>query len=219
MRVADRAAAVQGCRHQRATGAALSVATALLEACAHGDGGHVLLLAGGPCTVGPGQIVSQDYAEPLRTHKDLAKGTAKFFAPSAEFYDRMAHRLIENGQALDVFASCLDQVPPPSPPSLACCPRPCIPHNLPPSTQHCPRAPTGVAFGLQPLSRRRTPQPLSPFHVCGQCTRPHAYDPAPCLLNPVHGRPGLAWELGGRLLARAGRAFRRSVGRLRFPVR
>lgn len=101
---------MQGSRHQRATGAALSVAVGLLEACAHGDGGHVLLLAGGPCTLGPGQIVSRDYAEPLRTHKDLAKGTAKFFAPSAEFYDAMAHRLIENGQALDVFASCLDQV-------------------------------------------------------------------------------------------------------------
>lgn len=101
---------LQGSRHQRATGAALSVAVGLLESCAHGDGGHVLLLAGGPCTVGPGQIVSRDYAEPLRTHKDLAKGTAKFFAPSAAFYDGMAHRLIENGQALDVFASCLDQV-------------------------------------------------------------------------------------------------------------
>lgn len=91
------------------------MATALLESCAHGDGGHVLLLAAGPCTVGPGQIVSRDYAEPLRTHKDLAKGAAKFFAPSAAFYDRMAHRLIENGQAMDVFASCLDQVTSPPP--------------------------------------------------------------------------------------------------------
>eukprot|EP00892_Ulva_mutabilis_P000729 jgi/Ulvmu1/10657/UM066_0038.1 len=102
-------ASAPGCRHQRATGAALSVAAAVLEACAHGNGGHVLLLAGGPCTLGPGQIVSLDYAEPLRTHKDLAKGAAKFFATSAAFYDRMAHRLIENGQAMDVFASCLDQ--------------------------------------------------------------------------------------------------------------
>lgn len=101
---------LQGMRHQRATGAALSVAVALLESCAHGDGGHVLLLAGGPCTMGPGQIVSRDYAEALRTHKDLEKGAAKFFAPAAAFYDGMAHRLIENGQALDVFASCLDQV-------------------------------------------------------------------------------------------------------------
>lgn len=103
---------LQGMRHQRATGAALSVAVALLETCARGDGGHVLLLAGGPCTMGPGQIVSRDYAEALRTHKDLEKGAAKFFAPAAAFYDGMAHRLIENGQALDVFASCLDQVRP-----------------------------------------------------------------------------------------------------------
>jgi hypothetical protein len=103
---------VQGERHRRCTGAALAVAVSLLEATAYMESGRIMLLTGGPATVGPGAIVSVDYAESLRTHKDLDKGSAKHFTASAAFYDGLAHRLIENGQALDVFACALDQVCP-----------------------------------------------------------------------------------------------------------
>ena len=101
---------MQNQRHQRCTGAALAVAVSLLEASAYTEAGRVMLLTGGPATVGPGAIVGLDYEEALRTHKDLDKGSAKHFNASSGFYDGLAHRLIENGQALDVFACALDQV-------------------------------------------------------------------------------------------------------------
>lgn len=107
---ADQVWRVQGERHKRCTGAALAVAVSLLEASAYNEAGRIMLLTGGPATVGPGAIVAADYAEALRTHKDLDKGSAKHFQASAAFYDGLAHRLIENGQALDVFACALDQV-------------------------------------------------------------------------------------------------------------
>lgn len=103
-------ACLQGQRHHRCTGAALAVAVSLLEASAFTEAGRIMLLTGGPATVGPGAIVTADYAEALRTHKDLDKGSAKHFTASSGFYDGLAHRLIENGQALDVFACALDQV-------------------------------------------------------------------------------------------------------------
>ncbi len=59
----------QGQRAQRATGAAVSVAVGLLECCAPGLGGRVLLMTAGPCTVGPGVVVGLDLAEPFRNHK------------------------------------------------------------------------------------------------------------------------------------------------------
>jgi hypothetical protein len=71
-----------------------------------------VLITSGPCTVGPGQVVSRDRSEAMRTHHDLSKGRAPWFAAAANFYDGIAHRLIENGQSLDIFAASLDQARP-----------------------------------------------------------------------------------------------------------
>jgi protein transport protein SEC23 len=100
----------QGRRARRCTGAALAVAVALLEATARGAGGRALLFTAGPCTSGPGAIVGEDFSEAIRTHHDMAKGRARHYGTACEFYDGLAHRLIDSGQALDVFAACLDQV-------------------------------------------------------------------------------------------------------------
>ncbi|CAA7027277.1 unnamed protein product [Microthlaspi erraticum] len=99
-----------GCRPLRCTGVALSVAVGLLGACSPGTGARIIALVGGPCSEGPGTIVSKDLSEPLRSHKDLDKGAAPFYEKAEKFYDGLANQLVDQGHVLDIFASALDQV-------------------------------------------------------------------------------------------------------------
>jgi protein transport protein SEC23 len=107
---ADAPPAGRGMRPARATGMALSVATALLEAGGAPSGGRILLFTGGPATVGPGVIVAADQAEELRSHKDFEKGSARHWTAATAFYRRLGERLVAASLALDVFACALDQV-------------------------------------------------------------------------------------------------------------
>eukprot|EP00820_Chromera_velia_P026327 Cvel_10288.t1-p1 / transcript=Cvel_10288.t1 / gene=Cvel_10288 / organism=Chromera_velia_CCMP2878 / gene_product=Protein transport protein SEC23, putative / transcript_product=Protein transport protein SEC23, putative / location=Cvel_scaffold617:73357-76732(+) / protein_length=303 / sequence_SO=supercontig / SO=protein_coding / is_pseudo=false len=52
-------------RAQRCTGVALSVCVGLLECCASLQSARIITFLGGPCTVGPGQVVSTALAEPI----------------------------------------------------------------------------------------------------------------------------------------------------------
>ncbi|XP_010475248.1 PREDICTED: protein transport protein SEC23 [Camelina sativa] len=99
-----------GRRQSRCTGVALSVATGLLGACFPGTGARIVALIGGPCSEGPGTIVSKDLSEPLRSHKDLDKDAAPFYKKAEKFYDALANQLVNQGHVLDLFASALDQV-------------------------------------------------------------------------------------------------------------
>ncbi|XP_065030481.1 protein transport protein SEC23 F-like [Musa acuminata AAA Group] len=98
-----------GNRDLRCTGVALSVAAGLLGACTGGTGARIIALVGGPCTVGPGLIVSNDQSEPVRSHKDLDKDAAPYFHKAVKFYDNLAKQLVSQGHVLDLFASALDQ--------------------------------------------------------------------------------------------------------------
>ncbi|XP_077212973.1 protein transport protein SEC23 E-like [Tasmannia lanceolata] len=99
-----------GNRALRCTGVALSVAAGLLGACMPGTGARIIALVGGPCTEGPGTIVSKDLSEPVRSHKDLDKDAAPHFNKAVKFYDNIAKQLVSQGHVLDLFASALDQV-------------------------------------------------------------------------------------------------------------
>lgn len=99
-----------GNRSLRCTGVALSVASGLLGACLPGTGARIIALVGGPCTEGPGMIVSKDLSEPVRSHKDLDKDAAPHFHKATKFYDNLAKQLVSQGHVLDLFASALDQV-------------------------------------------------------------------------------------------------------------
>ncbi|KAI5406399.1 protein transport protein SEC23 [Lathyrus oleraceus] len=99
-----------GKRPARCTGVALSVAAGLLSACVPGTGARIITLVGGPCTEGPGTIVSKDLSDPVRSHKDLDKDAAPYFKKAVKFYDGLAKQLVSQGHVLDVFASALDQV-------------------------------------------------------------------------------------------------------------
>ncbi|MBA0616248.1 hypothetical protein Godav_016311 [Gossypium davidsonii] len=99
-----------GHRASRCTGVALSVAAGLLGACLPGTGARIVALVGGPCTEGPGTIVSKDLSEPVRSHKDLDKDAAPYFKKAVKFYDSLAKQLVSQGHVLDLFASALDQL-------------------------------------------------------------------------------------------------------------
>ncbi|KAF3791749.1 transport protein [Nymphaea thermarum] len=97
-------------RAARCTGVALSAAAGLLGACVQGTGARIIALVGGPCTEGPGTIVSKDLSDPVRSHKDLDKDAAPHFHKAVKFYDNLAKQLVSQGHVLDIFASALDQV-------------------------------------------------------------------------------------------------------------
>ncbi|GMH08057.1 hypothetical protein Nepgr_009897 [Nepenthes gracilis] len=99
-----------GNRALRCTGVALSVAASLLGACLPGTSARIIALVGGPCTEGPGTIVSKDLSEPARSHKDLDKDAAPYFQKAVKFYDNLSKQLVSQGHVLDLFASALDQV-------------------------------------------------------------------------------------------------------------
>ena len=99
-------------RPQRCTGVALSTAVALLETNFANTGARVQLFTGGPCTVGPGQVVGKELTEPMRSHHDIEKETAntKYVKKASKHYAAVAKRAVAAGHVVDVFACALDQV-------------------------------------------------------------------------------------------------------------
>lgn len=112
-------------RPARATGSALSVATSLLHLAVPRRGARVLLFTSGPCTSGPGAIVSRLKEEDIRSHADLARKAEPLHQPACEFYAKLAYPTTTPTDAkqkappkqthppyhvVDVFACSLDQV-------------------------------------------------------------------------------------------------------------
>lgn len=98
------------CRSRRATGAALNIATSLLEVAYPGYGGHIITFFSGPGTIGPGQIAGLPLKETIRLHRDIREGKASYLKNSTEFYNRLTQRLVANGHCIDFFIGALDQV-------------------------------------------------------------------------------------------------------------
>ena len=99
-------------RPSRCTGVAVSAAVALLETNFANTGARVQLFTGGPCTIGPGQMVAKELSEPMRSHHDIEKENAntKFVKKASKHYAAVAKRAVSAGHAVDVFACALDQV-------------------------------------------------------------------------------------------------------------
>ncbi|CAD6245492.1 unnamed protein product [Miscanthus lutarioriparius] len=97
-------------RPSRCTGVALSVAASLLGVCVPGSGARIMAFVGGPSTEGPGSIVSKSLSEPIRSHKDLNKGSAPLYNKAVKFYEDISKQLVNQGHVLDLFACALDQV-------------------------------------------------------------------------------------------------------------
>ncbi|KAG0478003.1 hypothetical protein HPP92_012722 [Vanilla planifolia] len=97
-------------RPSRCTSTALSVAACLLGVCVPGSGARIMAFVGGPSTEGPGLIVSKILSEPIRSHKDLEKGSAPLYSKAVKFYEGLSKQLVHQGHVLDLFACALDQV-------------------------------------------------------------------------------------------------------------
>ncbi|KAJ6000421.1 hypothetical protein N7481_000830 [Penicillium waksmanii] len=97
-------------RALRCTGVALSVAVGLLETSFQNAGGRIMNFTSGPATDGPGQVVSPELKEPIRSHHDIDRDNIKFYKKAVKFYDNLAKRAANNGHVIDIFAGCLDQV-------------------------------------------------------------------------------------------------------------
>ena len=106
-------------RPSRSTGAALSVATSMLQMAIPRRGARIMLFTSGPCTAGPGAIVSRLKEDDMRSHADLAKKAEPLHKPACEFYAKLAHQGQQGGDkvqkiapyhTVDVFACSLDQV-------------------------------------------------------------------------------------------------------------
>jgi len=119
-------------RVARCTGCALSIATSLLDIALPRRGARVMMFVGGPCTSGPGAIVSRLKTEDIRSHADLRRNAEPLHKPACEFYAGLSKRhaagatggkqgkgsgtqAAANASAMschvvDVFACSLDQV-------------------------------------------------------------------------------------------------------------
>ncbi|KZT37080.1 hypothetical protein SISSUDRAFT_1129918 [Sistotremastrum suecicum HHB10207 ss-3] len=97
-------------RALRCAGVALSVAVGLLESTFAQTGARIMMFAGGPCTEGPGMVVSNELREPIRSHHDIDRDSVKHFKRATKFFEALAKRAANNGHAVDLFAGCLDQV-------------------------------------------------------------------------------------------------------------
>ncbi|CAO3636907.1 unnamed protein product [Cunninghamella echinulata] len=97
-------------RSQRCTGVAMNIAIGILEASFPNTGARIMLFSGGPATEGPGMVVSTELREPIRSHHDIDKETAKHFKKAVKYYEGLAKRASTNGHAIDIFAGCLDQI-------------------------------------------------------------------------------------------------------------
>ena len=98
-----------GRRSLRATGAALSVAVAMLEACAQGCGTRLMLFTGGPCTHGPGMIIDDDQRHTIRSHHTIEKDDCPYMRKAFRHYEGLANRLAQAGHTCDMFSCAGDQ--------------------------------------------------------------------------------------------------------------
>jgi protein transport protein SEC23 len=57
-----------------------------------------------------GEIATNDFSDPLRSHHDIIKGDAPLNQPASEFYSKLAAQAVANRTIVDIFACCLDQV-------------------------------------------------------------------------------------------------------------
>lgn len=94
----------------RCSGVALSVAVSLLEQSFPNAGARIMFFAGGPPTEGPGMVVDTALKEPIRSHHDIERDTAKHYKKAVKFYEALSKRASHNGHAVDILAGCYDQI-------------------------------------------------------------------------------------------------------------
>ncbi|ODV58110.1 vWA-like protein, partial [Ascoidea rubescens DSM 1968] len=107
-------------RFLRSTGSALAISINLMKSIFSDSNAKIILLSAGPCTQGPGLIVSNDLKENIRTHNDIQKNNTKYFQNSSLFYKKLALSLLNNDKnplvynnnsiiEINILVGCYDQ--------------------------------------------------------------------------------------------------------------
>jgi protein transport protein SEC23 len=96
-------------RPLRASGVALSVAASLMKLAFPNHPARILAFLNGPCTEGPGQVVSVERKEVIRAHSDIQKGQAPFWDKACKYYRQLAETLVADNISCDICAAALDQ--------------------------------------------------------------------------------------------------------------
>lgn len=96
-------------RPLRASGQAFFAAMTVGETV--GVGGRIVGFLGGPCTYGPGKVISHSLTETFRAHVDLEKDSNAIsaFKTAQKHYDTLTDGFIKSGFTVDLFVFCLDQ--------------------------------------------------------------------------------------------------------------
>ena len=76
-------------RPERCTGVAMSVAVGLLETTFPNTGARMMLFCGGAASEGPGMVVSNELREPIRSHHDIEKESAKHYKKATKVSTRV----------------------------------------------------------------------------------------------------------------------------------
>lgn len=96
-------------REARATGSAFVLAASLLRYLCPGEPGRIMAFLGGPCTIGPGAVLSTDLAEKMRQHENFEKDSGlKYYNKAKLFYEKLARNISEKGHVLDLFIGSRD---------------------------------------------------------------------------------------------------------------
>ncbi|CCE64827.1 hypothetical protein TPHA_0I03260 [Tetrapisispora phaffii CBS 4417] len=106
----DQWAVPTGHRPLRATGQALNIASLVLQGCYRHSAARIILFSSGPCTLGPGLIVSSELKDPLRSHHDIDSDRASHYKKATNFYNQIADRVADNDHTVDIFAGSYDQI-------------------------------------------------------------------------------------------------------------
>ena len=107
----DQLCVASGKRPLRSTGAALSLAVRLLEFSFPNTGARIMLFISGPCSHGPGIIVSNDLKIPIRTQPDIQKDevTERNLNRAIKYYEKISARAYKNSHAIDIYSCSANQ--------------------------------------------------------------------------------------------------------------
>lgn len=99
----------KGERPPRCTGAAMHIATTLLEASFPQSGGQVFVFTSGPITKGPGVMASLKIGEAVRQHSDIEKNTAPMTTSAVQFFTQLGAKASEKGIVINYMSASFEE--------------------------------------------------------------------------------------------------------------
>ncbi|OHT11511.1 Sec23/Sec24 trunk domain containing protein [Tritrichomonas foetus] len=99
----------KGERSLRCTGAAIHLATTLIQSLYPQTGGQIIVLTSGPITKGPGTMATLQRSEPVRQHGDIEKGKAPLTTSALSFFNELGTTASENNVVINYIAAAFEE--------------------------------------------------------------------------------------------------------------